>query len=72
MSDERDAAAVVGQWCRARDALAEVRRQELRHMTDAEGVVAAEELLDLVRHLPPKRSGSGLVEQQRLFARAPR
>jgi hypothetical protein len=71
MSEEGDAAVVV-QWCGARDALAEVRRRELRQLSDADGLAAAEQLLDLVRHLPPKHSRSGLVEQQRLFARAPR
>jgi len=30
------------------------------------------QLLDPVRHLPPKHNRSGLVEQQRLFARAAR
>lgn len=64
------AAAVVAQWQRAAPALAGVRRDELRRLTDAEALAAAEELLDLVRLLPPPTGTSGLVEQQRLFARA--
>jgi hypothetical protein len=63
-------AAVVTQWRRAGPALAQVRRDELRRLTDAEALAAAEELLDLVRLLPPLTGASGLVEQQRLFARA--
>jgi hypothetical protein len=47
-----------------------VRREELRRLTDAEALAAAEDLLDLLRFLPPRQGGSGLVEQQRLFARA--
>jgi hypothetical protein len=43
---------------------------ELRRLTDAEALVAAEELLELVWLLPPPTGLSGLVEQQRLFARA--
>jgi len=38
-------------------------------MTDAEGLAAAEDLLDLLRYLPKKAGESGLVEQQRVFAR---
>jgi hypothetical protein len=64
------AAAVVAQWRRAGPALAQVRRDELRGLTDAEALAAAEELLDLIRLIPPPTGGSGLVEQQRLFARA--
>lgn len=63
-------AAVVAQWRRAGLALAQVRRDELRRLTDAEALVAVDELLDLVWLLPPPPGVSGLVEQQRLFARA--
>ncbi len=63
-------AAVVSQWRRAGPALADVRRQELRRLTDQEALAAAVTLLDLERHLPPRTDGSGLVEQQRIFARA--
>lgn len=61
---------VVAQWRRAGPALAQVRRDELRRLTDAEALAAAEDLLDLLRLLPPAAGVSGLVEQQRLFARA--
>lgn len=70
MSGERDAAAVVAQWQDAGATLADARRRELREMTDEQALAAAEQLLDLARHLPLKSTGSGLVEQQRLFARA--
>lgn len=67
---EDTTAAVVAQWQRAGPALAQVHREELRRLTDADALAAAEELLDLVRLLPPPTAVSGLVEQQRLFARA--
>lgn len=63
-------AAVVAQWRRAGPALARVHRDELRRLTDADALAAAEELLELARLLPPPSGVSGLVEQQRLFARA--
>jgi hypothetical protein len=63
-------AALVAQWQQAGPALARVHRDELRQLTDAQALTAAEELLDLVRLLPPPTGVSGLVEQQRLFARA--
>lgn len=46
-----------------------VRRAELRALTDEEGAAVADELLQLLASLPeePDR-GSGLVEQQRIFA----
>jgi hypothetical protein len=62
-------AAAVERWRRAGQALAEVRREELRGLTDAGALAAAEELLDLLRFLPPRDDLSGLVEQQRIFAR---
>jgi hypothetical protein len=62
--------AVVAQWRQAGPALARVHRDELRQLTNAQVLSAAEELLDLVRLLPPSPGVSGLVEQQRLFARA--
>lgn len=63
-------AVAVAQRLRAGQALAQVRREELRGLTDAEALAAAEELLDLLRFLPPRQGNSGLVEQQRIFARA--
>jgi hypothetical protein len=62
--------AVVAQWRAAGPVLAEVRRRELREMTDEQALAAVMALLDLLLHLPPKTGGSGLVEQQRLFALA--
>ena len=71
MSIEGDmTAAIVAQWQQAGEALAQVRRDELRRLADAEALAAAEELLDLVRLLPSPTGVSGLVEQQRLFAGA--
>ncbi|MDN5854390.1 MAG: hypothetical protein L0K86_16375 [Actinomycetia bacterium] len=73
MTAERDIArVVVAQWQAAGPALAQVHRQELGELTDAEALDAALALLDLVADLPPKVGSSGLVEQQRYFARAPR
>lgn len=73
VADERDIGrAVVAQWKAAGPALDEVHRRELREMTDAEARDAVLALLDLVADLPPKTGGSGLVEQQRYFARAVR
>ena len=63
---------VVAQRRAAGSALAEVRRRELREMTDEQALAAALALLDLLPHVPPKVGGSGLVEQQRLFALATR
>jgi hypothetical protein len=64
-------AAVVAQWRRAGPSLEKVRREGLRRLTDADALAAAEELLDLVRLLPPPAAGqSGLVEQQRVFGRS--
>jgi len=54
----------------AGEALDQVRREELSKLTDAEALAAVEELLDLLRFLPPRQGQSGLVEQQRIFARA--
>jgi hypothetical protein len=62
------AAAAVARWRRAGQALAQVHREELRGLTDAEVLVAADELLDLLRYLPTRDDLSGLVEQQRIFA----
>ena len=59
----------MAKWRRAGQALAQVHRQELRGLTDAEALIAAEELLDLLRYLPAREDLSGLVEQQRIFTR---
>ena len=62
-------AAAVASWQCAGRALEEVRRKELHMLTDAEALAAAKELLDLLRYLPARAGMSGLVEQQRVFAR---
>jgi hypothetical protein len=66
---ERGLEDVVAQRTESAPALAAVRRAELRALSDADALRAALELLELVPHLPPKTTGSGLVEQQRLFRR---
>jgi hypothetical protein len=57
-------------WDRARRELAILRRRDLARITDEQAKAAALDVLSIP--LPedlPARSGSGLVEQQRLFAR---
>ena len=63
------------QWKSAAAALVEQRRRDLRLMTDAEALAAAENLLSLVDTvvLNPARSvSSGLVQQQALLHRRSR
>lgn len=62
--------AVVLQWRSAAVALEGVRRNELRGLTDEEALVAADALLSLVALAPVDERLTGLVEQQRIFARA--
>ena len=60
----------VETWKSAGKELAEIERRELEQMTDEEAKEAAFDMLTLP--LPegsPEREGSGLVEQQRWFAR---
>ncbi len=59
-------------WRIAGPLLEDVRRRELRELSDAEALQAVLDLLDLVTVAPPKSGGSGLVDQQRYFARASR
>ena len=61
---------VVEQWRSAAIALESVRRQELRDLTDEEALQAADALLSLVPLAPADERLTGLVDQQRLFARA--
>lgn len=66
---ESDAAAQFARrWRRVGPLLAEIRRRELRDLTDEEALAAADALLGLLPQVPEKRDGTGLVEQQRLFA----
>jgi hypothetical protein len=70
------AAAWMAQWKAAGLALDEVRRREIRALTDEEALAAAEDLLSLPAStpLPPERlRWSGLVAQQAfLHRRRPR
>lgn len=68
MTEREVMAEVVAQWRDSGPALDAVHRKELAELTEARALRAAEDLLDLLNHLPPKEGGSGLVEQQRLFA----
>lgn len=69
IADDKVARRVVGQWRDAGAALAAVRRREVAALTDAQALAATLDLLEMADALPP-RTSSGLVEQQRLFARA--
>ena len=66
---ERDAVTAAAIWRETGRVLAEVRRDELRRLTDADVVSALDDLLELVQYLPAPGTTSGLVEQQRIFAR---
>lgn len=58
------------QWRAAGPALEEVRKRELRDLTDERALAATEELLSMARlaPLPPERLlSSGLVTQQALL-----
>lgn len=60
----------VETWDRAGKELAAIERRELEYMTDEQAKAAAADLLRMP--LPadlPERFGSGLVEQQRWFAK---
>ena len=58
------------QWRSAAVALETVRQAEVRDLTDEEALAAADALLSLVVLIPDDDRPTGLVEQQRLFARA--
>jgi len=63
------------QWQGAGEALARVRRGELRALTPEQALAASDDLLSLGDRLPlpPQRwATSGLVEQQRLLRRGHR
>ena len=63
------------QWQRAGEALARVRREELRRLTPEQALAASDDLLSLGDRLPlPTRRWitSGLVEQQRHLQRGRR
>jgi hypothetical protein len=61
------------QWARAGEALAEVRRAELRALTAEQALAASDDLLSMCDRFSPssaKWTTSGLVELQRLLSRA--
>lgn len=59
----------VETWRKAGPALAAIQRDELRSMTDAERRRAIEAVLSLAPVCTEPRPTSGLVEQQKRFAR---
>jgi hypothetical protein len=59
-------------WQATGEALERIRRTELRALTEAKGLAATDNLLSLGAGMAlsaQRRGTSGLVEQQRLFAR---
>lgn len=70
--DDQTMREVVAQWRAAGPGLAALRRQEVAALTDEEALAATLDLLAAVDELPsrPPRPTSGLIVQQRLFARA--
>lgn len=62
-------ATLVATWARTGETLADIRKKELAALTEADALIAAEDLLSALDRLPkrPPRPWSGLVEQQRLF-----
>lgn len=66
---DREVERRVRQWRRARGVLDAERRRRLADLSDADARREAEDLLALVGVAPPKTGTSGLVEQQRIFAR---
>ena len=70
MDPDPNARAWIEQWRAAADALPRRRARELAALSEADALAAASDLLSLAT--PPAERGSGLVEQQRIFASAPR
>lgn len=67
-----DQRAWVEQWERAGPELVIARREELRRLTDSQALAMSESLLDLAPSAwRADEYAAGLVEQQRIFARAP-
>lgn len=65
----------MAQWREAEKALLEVKRAELRALTEHDVLAACDLLLADADHfyIPPRmKTSSGLVEQQRIFMRARR
>ena len=72
MSPTEVEARVARGWAVTGPILEDLRRRALREMTEDQALEAVLDLLDLVTVLPIKHGGSGLVDQQRYFARARR
>jgi uncharacterized protein YcbX len=65
----------MAQWREAEVALLEVKREELRALSDEEALAVCDILLAEADefYIPPRaKTSSGLVEQQRIFMRARR
>lgn len=71
-SHNSDAAAYVAHWARVGPLLEKVKRDELRSMSAAEHLTAIAAVLAVADPKFGNGPTSGLVEQQRLFARARR
>lgn len=71
VADSEQMRAMVAARLRGYAEAAEIRRAELAAMTEEDAARIADELLQMLESLPPEPDrGSGLVEQQRIFARA--
>lgn len=57
-------------WRRARPELERIRREEIRNADTQRAMEIFEDAFESARRTHPPRSQSGLVELQRLFARA--
>jgi hypothetical protein len=68
--DRQRTRAWVENWIRVGPQLEAIRRTELRAMTYQQRVQAIGDLLDIGCRFAKPRTGSGLVEQQRLFQKA--
>ena len=59
----------VAHWQRISPILANVERRRLRAYSEAERTKDIQALLNLQINIPPSNVSTGLIEQQRLFAR---
>ena len=69
MGVDRDTEKWVRTWQAAGPLLAEIERRELEQMTDEEWQQAVEDVLSVVPPDAEVPSSSGLVEQQKWFAK---
>lgn len=68
--DAQSLHAAVAQRVTGYEAVARQRARELAEVTEEDAARIADDLLQLLPLLPPAPRESGLVEQQRIFARA--